>query len=142
MSENKAPRLKSRLSFTSKESLAHINKSGHFQRPINRVASNETDPGMTDKLYKIMANYMPKDINSIQTSIVNHIEYTLARTRFDFKTLHCYLAVAHSVRDRLIESFNDCHRAFNRTGKKKVYYMSLEFLIGRCLQNALINLNV
>ena len=67
MSETKAPRLKSRLSFTSKESLAHINKSGHFQRPINRVASNETDPGMTDKLYKIMANYMPKDINSIQT---------------------------------------------------------------------------
>lgn len=67
MSENKAPKLKSRLSFTSKQSLAHINKSGHFQRPINRVASTDTDPGMTDKLYKFMANYMPKDINSIQT---------------------------------------------------------------------------
>lgn len=66
MSEIKAPRLKTRLSFTSKESLAHINKSGHYQRPINRVASNETDPGMTDKLYKIMANYMPRDMDSIQ----------------------------------------------------------------------------
>jgi len=66
MSEHKAPKLKTRLSFTSKESLAHINKSGHFQRPINRVPSNETDPGMTDKLHKLMANYMPKDIESIQ----------------------------------------------------------------------------
>ncbi len=52
------------------------------------------------------------------------------------------MAVAHSVRDRLIESFNDCHRVFNRSGKKKVYYLSLEFLIGRCLTNALINLNL
>lgn len=74
--------------------------------------------------------------------IVNHVEYTLARTRFDFKETHCYQAVAHSVRDRLIESFNDTHRAFNLANSKKVYYLSLEFLIGRCLQNALNNLNI
>jgi glycogen phosphorylase len=73
---------------------------------------------------------------------VRHVEYTLARTRFDFKESHCYQAVAHSVRDRLIESFNDTHRIFNHHGSKKVYYISLEFLIGRCLQNALINLNL
>jgi len=42
----------------------------------------------------------------------------------------------------LIESFNDTHRAFNREGCKKIYYLSLEFLIGRCLQNALNNLNL
>jgi hypothetical protein len=66
MPENKAPRLKTRLSFTSKENLAHINKSGHFQRPISRVTSNETEPGMTDKLYKIMETYIPKDIKTIQ----------------------------------------------------------------------------
>lgn len=73
---------------------------------------------------------------------MHHVEYTLARTRFDFKESHCYQAVAHSVRDRLIESFNDTHRAFNKEGCKKIYYFSLEFLIGRCLQNALNNLNI
>ena len=46
------------------------------------------------------------------------------------------------MRDRLIESFNDCHRVFNKSGKKKVYYLSLEFLIGRCLTHALTNLNL
>ena len=56
---------------------------------------------------------------------MRHVEYTLARTRFDFKEMHCYQAVAHSVRDRLIESFNDTHRAFNKQGTKKVYYLSL-----------------
>ncbi len=67
MSDLQKPKLKTRVSFESKESLGHINKSGHFQRPINRVMSNETDPGMTDKLYKLMENYIPKDIHSIQT---------------------------------------------------------------------------
>lgn len=75
-------------------------------------------------------------------SIVNHVEYTLARTRLDFKINHCYQAAAHSVRDRLIEYFNDTNRCLNYSGKKKVYYLSLEFLIGRCFQNALVNLDL
>ena len=74
--------------------------------------------------------------------IVNHVEYTLARTRLDFKSQHAYQATAHSVRDRLIEYFNDTNRTLNMCGKKKVYYLSLEFLIGRCLQNAVVNLHL
>lgn len=71
---------------------------------------------------------------------MQHIECTLARTRFDFKELHCYEAVAHSVRDRLIEKFNDTNFLFNKAGAKRLSYMSLEFLMGRALQNALINI--
>ena len=62
-----------------------------------------------------MSQYKPIDTNSIQTSIVNHVEYTLgnlaiywvAKNRFSFTKKHCYQAVSHSLRDRLIESFND-----------------------------------
>ena len=75
-------------------------------------------------------------------SIVNHVEHTLARTRLNFKSLHCYQAVAHSVRDRLIAYFNDTYRTFYNEGTKKVYYLSLEFLIGRCLTNAVVNINL
>lgn len=46
------------------------------------------------------------------------------------------------MRDRLVESFNDTHRSFTAGNAKRVYYMSLEFLIGRCLQNALVNINL
>lgn len=83
----------------------------------------------------------PKKVRTVPLSIVNHVEYTLAKTRFDFKMLHCYQGVAHSVRDRLVESFNDTHRHFTNAAPKKIYYLSLEFLIGRCLQNALINID-
>jgi len=46
------------------------------------------------------------------------------------------------VRDRLIESFNDTFQHFQHKNVKMIYYLSLEFLIGRCLQNALVNLEV
>ena len=47
--------------------------------------------------------YTKNDVLSIQQSIVNHVEYTLARTRHKFDNLEAYLATAYSLRDRLIE---------------------------------------
>lgn len=44
---------------------------------------------------------------SIQSAIVDHLEYTLARNRFEFNSQEAYSATSYSLRDRLIESFND-----------------------------------
>ncbi|KAL4507961.1 hypothetical protein ABPG72_021334 [Tetrahymena utriculariae] len=96
----------------------------------------------TNKIWKLMEKYLPNTKEAIQSSVVNHVEYTLAKTRFDFTLLHCYQAVSHSVRDRLIEAFNDTYQYFNNKDVKYVYYLSLEYLIGRCLQNALVNLEL
>ena len=60
-----------------------------------------------EKLWELMSSYIGGDQRSIQRSIVNHVEYTLARTRFDFDDKGAYQAAAYSVRDRLIEAWND-----------------------------------
>ena len=60
-----------------------------------------------EKIWELMSSYIGGDQRSIQRSIVNHVEYTLARTRFNFDDEGAYKAVAHSVRDRLIEAWND-----------------------------------
>lgn len=54
-----------------------------------------------------MKEYMGKSVKEIERQIVNHVEYTCAKTRFDFKKEHAYHATALSVRDRLIEILND-----------------------------------
>ena len=58
-------------------------------------------------MWQLMGTYMRTDTPSIQRQIVNHIEYTLARTRFNFDNLGAYQAAAYAVRDRLLESWND-----------------------------------
>lgn len=89
-----------------------------------------------------MASYLSTDVHTIQRSIVNHVEYTLASTRFDIDERRAYLAAAHSCRDRLIESFNDTQQHFDETDCKRVSYLSLEFLLGRMFQNALLNMDI
>jgi len=54
-----------------------------------------------------MGSYLGSDQRSIQRSIVNHVEYTLARTRFNFDNFGCYQGASMSIRDRLIEQWND-----------------------------------
>ena len=93
-------------------------------------------------LWELMAEYMDGEIPTIQSSIVSHVEYTLARTRFNFDKNACYRATAYSIRDRLIESWNDTQQLFTAEDSKRVYYMSLEFLMGRSMQNALVNINL
>lgn len=102
----------------------------------------ESSANKNEKLWRLMSQYTPINTTTIQTSIVRHVEYTLAKNRFNFGNKHCYQAVSHSVRDRLIESFNDTQQYMHHVDAKRIYYMSLEFLLGRNLQNALINLNM
>jgi starch phosphorylase len=93
-------------------------------------------------LWKLMAEYIPAEKASVQSSFVNHIEYTIARSRFSFDSFSAYLATSYSVRDRLIELFNDTMEYFITSRAKQVYYVSIEFLMGRFLRNALLNLEI
>ena len=93
-------------------------------------------------LWSLMSSYLGSDVKSIQKSIVDHVEYTLAASRFNFTNMHAYLASAMSVRDRLIESWNDTQAFFMEQDTKRVSYLSLEFLMGRTFQNALVNLDL
>jgi glycogen phosphorylase len=50
--------------------------------------------------------------------------------------------LACRIRDRLIEAWNDTNAYFDRHDPKRVAYMSLEYLMGRAMQNALLNLDL
>lgn len=71
---------------------------------------------------------------------MHHVEYSIGRTRYRFDSFEAYQAAALSVRDRLIESWNDTNQHYRAADPKRVYYLSMEFLMGRSLLNALYNL--
>lgn len=124
-------------------SFRRIDEKDKVYRPMEMMdGKSRLNETRREELWKLMSTYIGKDVPTIQRQIVNHVEYTLARTRYNFDNYAGYQATALSVRDRLIESWNDTQQYFTLKNVKRVYYLSLEYLMGRSLQNALINLGL
>ncbi|GAN00762.1 phosphorylase-like protein [Mucor ambiguus] len=82
------------------------------------------------------------DKASIKKDIVQHSVETLCRNPYNLDKLAVYQATAYSVRDRLLEDWNMTQEAVHKENPKRCYYLSMEFLIGRALDNALHCLEV
>ncbi|HMF89235.1 MAG TPA: glycogen/starch/alpha-glucan phosphorylase [Candidatus Angelobacter sp.] len=83
------------------------------------------------------------DAESIRKGLLTHLEFTLAELpKHVDSEWEPYLSLALTVRDRLIERWSRTQDAYYANDAKRVYYMSLEFLMGRALTNSLINLDI
>jgi starch phosphorylase len=71
-----------------------------------------------------------------------HLRYTQARTMEMASPHDLYNAFAHCVRDRLIERWIETRGTYHERNVKYVYYLSLEFLIGRLLGSNVINMKM
>jgi len=128
--------------YPSKGSLIQAQmKEGKFSDSTQDLLQQQQVTKST-KLWELMSTYLENDVPAIEQQISDHMEYTLARDRGQFDQLGAYQATAHSVRDRLLEYWNDTNFRFGELNAKQVYYLSIEFLLGRTLQNALLNLNI
>eukprot|EP01110_Echinostelium_bisporum_P009406 TRINITY_DN330_c0_g1_i1.p1 TRINITY_DN330_c0_g1~~TRINITY_DN330_c0_g1_i1.p1 ORF type:complete len:863 (+),score=416.05 TRINITY_DN330_c0_g1_i1:125-2713(+) len=96
----------------------------------------------TEKLFSLKTGFLANDTDTIQKNIIDHVEYTLARTKHNFDSFAAYQAAAYSVRDRLIERWNETQQYYTEKDVKRVYYLSLEFLMGRSLQNTVSNMGI
>ena len=77
-----------------------------------------------------------------QDRFIDHVETTLGRSLYNCDDLAAYEATSMSVRDNLIIDWNKTQQKFTTRDPKRVYYLSLEFLMGRALDNALINMDI
>jgi starch phosphorylase len=82
------------------------------------------------------------DQPAIKQSIANHVEYTRVKDEYTVTALDLFWAVARVARDRMVDRWNKTQQGYHRQRRKRVYYLSLEFLLGRLLQDSLLNLGI
>ena len=82
------------------------------------------------------------DADSIEKSFFTHLTYSLAKDEYSATDRDCYESIALTVRDRLIDGWIRTQQAYYNHDVKRLYYLSMEFLVGRTLGNSLINLDL
>ena len=89
---------------------------------------------------------VPSDGNeadAVRASIIRHLAFTLAELPEHVDTLwEPYVSLALAVRDRMIDNWIKTQESSYRHDAKRVYYLSLEFMMGRTLGNAMLNLGL
>lgn len=69
---------------------AHYSKSSGHARPADLSHNMDNEPRKKDLLYSLMDNYIKNDVLAVQKSVVNHVEYTLGRSRYRFDDFEAY----------------------------------------------------
>jgi starch phosphorylase len=82
------------------------------------------------------------DRESLKRSIANRLLYTVGKDPHAAHPRDWLTALSHVVRDRLVERWMATTRAQYQQDVKRVYYFSLEYLVGRALTNGLLALGV
>jgi starch phosphorylase len=78
----------------------------------------------------------------LQSDILRHLTYTLGKDADHASTYDWRMALSYAIRDRIVEPWFASTRATYGQDHKRVYYLSMEFLIGRILEDATVNLGL
>ena len=95
-----------------------------------------------EKIKLLVSPILPKDKTSIQKSILNHVNYTLGTHYININNETLFFSTSSSVKNILQSRMNKTEEYIIKNNPKKIHYMSIEFLLGRLLQNSLVCLEM
>ncbi len=85
---------------------------------------------------------MQRDVETLRHSLMNNLVYNLAKDMYSATSRDKFQAIALSIRELIAERWIRTQQRYYDVDVKRVYYLSLEFLLGRLLQNYALNIGL
>jgi len=105
------------------------------------MSSSDSDTGAAAPTEE-RAPALRSDAEALKRDFLRYFRYTLGRDHNCHEPHYLYEALSLTLRDRLMEQWKATRYAYEESGCKRAYYLSLEFLMGRSLGNAMLNLGL
>lgn len=105
----------------------------------NSVKTSRRNPPPQNAEFEL---YKGLRVEDFKLSFEENLKYRLIKEPGTATDYDRYLSLAYAIRDRLVENWMATQKAYRENKVKRVYYFSLEFLIGRTLGNSVLNLQV
>ncbi|KAJ0865766.1 putative glycogen phosphorylase [Helianthus annuus] len=116
-----------------------VSKAVSGNQQLQKLADQSVEQETTDTLDN---GILVPDSESVISSIKYHAEFTPLFSPEKFELPKAFYATAESVRDTLITNWNTTYNYHEKMNVKQAYYLSMEFLQGRALLNAIGNLEL
>jgi len=104
---------------------------------LDNVKNENEETGKTVVMQPVQSN-----VKNIKECIINHLMSFQGRDPERSGAPDVYKALAYTMRDLMVQKWISTQKTFYAKEKKRVYYLSLEFLIGRSLGNSMTNLGI
>jgi len=104
------------------------------------MSAKPDEPTITTEL--LQTTKLPMTADAILHDFTHYFGRTLGRRSVSAKAPFVYQAIVFAARDRLMERWRKTHDTIEAQDYRRVSYLSLEFLMGRLLRNALLSLDI
>ncbi|MDD3885068.1 MAG: glycogen/starch/alpha-glucan phosphorylase [Gallionella sp.] len=97
---------------------------------------------MSDIAERALHTRTARSVEALQRSFIDNLYYVVGKPIEESSTTDQYLALAHTIRDRLLARLMTSNQQYRRAGNRTVAYLSAEFLLGPQLGNNIFNLDL
>ncbi|MCF7914172.1 MAG: glycogen/starch/alpha-glucan phosphorylase [Spirochaetaceae bacterium] len=117
------------------------------KKPTNKASKSNSDaikntPAPHEETHGLYNSRHGKDGPSVSWGFAEHLKYTLGADRFNATSRDQFMALAYTIRDRIMHQWLKTKQTHYDQDVKRVYYLSMEFLMGRAMGNNIINMEL